>query len=729
MSTAPADRALKGRRIRATLMVGMIALGVTGILTLANVVSLRYSKRFDVTATGEQKISQRTEETLARLDGDYRVVVATDLSTLDSRSRERAKDVLEEMTKSSRQFSYTFINTASASGVQNYKILLRDLVQRDQETLRAQSASIDLASGGAVSLAGYLSDTLSQSILGIRDSVPGVAGDVQKLRDELDQAAALSRISARELSDAAGKAADSLKNTLDGMPLPATDIAATTLGDAYAGSVEQLNGLIRLFKKLPERSPGPAAEAALALVAEVESRRDRAAVVLDTLRRVKRPDVLRVADVLKRGSAALIIGPRERGLAALELDTLFPPTSLLDSGAVVNADLRRRAEELLSTSLGLMLTPTRPVVVVVHAEMRPFLDEIGAIKALSERLRVRGIDVIEWAAMVDGQPPQLAGLNPDNSRPVVYVVLCPDSTGGAPARGALTGAQRALELGKIVTRLTEADQNVLLSLSPSLLPTHGEPDPLAPALAQFGLAAESGRPLLAEVPSPQGRQIVTDQVIMADDVHGEMVANPILGAVRGLPTYLPWPIAVSMRPVDPKVRIVPTYIYSLPAGERVWAESQWMRLWQTPREARGITRDLPSFDDGRDGRWPEGKETTTAQRWALVAAVQRFEVGKREKRLLVVGSNGWFVDAVTQQQIAVDGRPAMANPGNLELFEAGIFWLAGQDALIAQSPTAKAVPMLTSIDETKLKRLRLSLIAGMPLSILLLGMLYRLVRG
>ena len=44
-------------------------------------------------------------------------------------------------------------------------------------------------------------------------------------------------------------------------------------------------------------------------IPEIETRRDQLAVLLDPVRRLKRPDILRVTEVLKRGAAAILIGP------------------------------------------------------------------------------------------------------------------------------------------------------------------------------------------------------------------------------------------------------------------------------------------------------------------------------------------------------------------------------------------------------------------------------------
>ena len=74
------------------------------------------------------------------------------------------------------------------------------------------------------------------------------------------------------------------------------------------------------------------------------------------------------------------------------------------------------------------------------------------------------------------------------------------------------------------------------------------------------------------------------------------------------------------------------------------------------------------------------------------------------------------------------GRGAALCRGSARGGEASVSWLAGLDDLIAQSPTAQAVAMVTPIDPQQLARLQLVLIAGLPLGVLVLGAIYLLLR-
>lgn len=733
-SRGPSPKSARGARARAYALSSIVLIASTGAAILGNVLADRYRARPDVTATREQTLAPGTTLLLSRLLKPYRVVIAADSKSLDPKSARAARDVLEEMARAEGDFSFTFIDTASTSGLAAYRQVVGGLVSRDRDLITDQTAAIELANAGAVSLAAYLTDSLSPSLLSMQDKVPGVAPDSQALRKALENAAANARISARDLTDAASRSADALRARLGDIPLPATDRAAETLAHALSPSVDRLADLARDMAQFPNlpAAAGPAADQAANLAPEIEQRRGQAAIVLESMRRLKKPDLLRVTQILESGQAALVIGPPEIGLAAIDLDALFPPGSVLSTGSTSSIDHRRRAEELVSSALSALLTPRRPIVVLLHAEITPLLDQPGLFTHLQQRLRLRGIDAVEWPVVLNPERPSLLAAdpeanNPEKRRPVVYAAIAPDSSAASARAGTPGGAQRAALVGDNVRTLAEEGANVLICMNPSVLPGQGDTDPITAVLPRFGLIADTGRPLLKEHFTPRGRAVETVQLLQGAG-GGQ---TPINGAIRGLPAAFSWPIALVERTAPEKIRLTITPLYRVPAAESLWGESEWLRLWQTPSEARALLRqeELPRFNEGRDARWPEGNPTKPDQHWMLAAAVQRAELDKPPQRAVIVGSNSWFIDQVTQAATMVDGRAAPRNPGNLELFEASIYWLANQDQLIAQSPAAMASPVISPISEVALSRLRIVVILGLPLGVLLLGGLYRIIRG
>ncbi|MFA6044609.1 MAG: hypothetical protein WC718_06465 [Phycisphaerales bacterium] len=714
----------KSGKGKARFWATVILIGAAALVVMGNVLAAKFPIRRDVTALREQSLAPRTQQLLKKLEGPYRVVIAADLRAIDGRAKRNTSDVLEAMAKSTPNISSTWIDLGSASGIGAYKRLVNDLIERDSKLLSDQTNSINAAVGACTSISLYLNDSLSPALLSAREAISPTGAQATQLRGNLEQVAAGARLASRDLSEAVTKARDALKYTLGDANVPATDRASAALSAALDPVVQLLEAVTTQGRKwaASEAAAGPAAEALRGLLTQADQTRDQASLILDSMRHMTRADILRITDVLQRGSAALVIGPPSVGLSAVDVNALLPQSLVFESG-LATADAKRRCEELLASSIGSLISPDRPIVVVVHGEAGEFLSATPIIQQLTERLRLHGVDVMEWAAVLNPEP-KLDALNPLGKRPVVYVVLSPDAAAAAPA-GGLSGAQRAAKLAEAINSIAGANKRLLIDLNPSVLPTYGDVDPVAGVLSRFGLACDSGRPVLREVVSPRGRTIETD--LQAQGVEAD--SGAIGGAIRGLPVLLPWPVSLHTVPTPDKIRLETHKFLEIPASESVWAESQWLRVWQTPRDKRSLIPDLPVFDEGRDSRWPDGQRSQATQKWLLGVAVERFEVGLPSQRAVVIGSNSWFIDAVTQQATNADGRAAMRNPGNLEMFEAAVYWLAGQESLIAQSPTSATVPMIVPIDETSLVRVRLAIMLGLPLILLIMGGMYRMIRG
>lgn len=747
---SPLPEVMNARRASRRLKFGArsagLVLGALVIAVLLNVLATRFVARFDVTATGEQRLAARTIKTLESLEAPFRIVIAAPLGAIDRRARERVTDVLREMSRESAaskggRVMTTFIDTSAASGLSEYKNLIREIAARDEATLKQQSAAVELTNGGITALNTYLVETLSPAMLSIREAISPDSAGGQQNRLFLEQAAAAARLNAQSLRQLAAKVTDALRTRVDDIPVPQTDVAATVLIEGLTPVAEQLGLLAAELKKVADGKSNPAlaqaSDAAKPLVREVETRRDQINVLLEPLRRFKRPDILRINEVLKRGSAALIIGPPEVGLGAIDLESLFPSQEWLKAAQLSNADLGRRAEELISTSLAAVSGRAKPIVVFLHAEPREIFGTAPLVVELTRKLGMRGIDTVEWSCTLDADPKGLPQLNPEKKRPVVYVSIAPDSSASAGARGEPSGVQKAEKLGSTLRALIDRGENVMVSLNPSILPGAGSPDPIAAALARFGLGAATGKPLMRERFSPQGGRLASVELtVQARGMETEgattAVDHVILGAVRGLPTYFPWPIALTrVKPAseeDPASRSVVTALYAAGQEDSLWGETQWLRLWQTRAEERSLSPDQPVFDASRDARGPEDP-AGGGREWVLAAAAQLPRSSAAPQRLIVVGSNGWFFDGATQRGARIDGRLVPLNPGNSELFDSSVSWLAGQDDLIAQSPSARTLPVIQPIDERSLLMLRFAIIGGLPMLILAIGAVYRLVRG
>lgn len=727
LSTAAAGPSTAtARRARFASMAGVLFLAVSASLILLNILASRAPVRADVTATGEHKLSPRTIRVLQSLAGDCRIVIAAPFKSTDRAALERVRDVLAQFQRHSPRIKPAFIDTGSAAGVTQYTTFLRDLIAADGPALESQARTLRDACASLESLATDLETSLSASLLKARDALPPAdpAKPAAGPREAFEQRAAAARIAARDLRRAAADAQTALANTIGDVPLPATDKATSLVSTALASVIDQLSTLAQELKAFSESDASPAAarDAAKSLAPATALRRDSAALLREQIARLSKPDVLRIAEALKSSTAVLIINsgagaattPGAAGLTAIDPAALFPASLALNQTGLAQADLRRRSEELLSTAVATLINPARPIVVFTHAEARAFLDKSPIFPQLLEHLRVRGIDAVEWPVVLNPDPPALASLDPERKRPVVYLSIAPNTSAAAGSSGEASGAERAAKLGQALDAIAQRGHAILLSINPSLLPSYGQADPTTAILPLFGLQADSGRPLMREVILAQGRAVQTDDLVRPPA--GE---HPILRAIASLPTYLTWPISIAPA-LTPPSGVTTTPLAAIADSPSVWAESQWLNVWQTPAEQRAYLRNPPTFDPTRDARGGP---------WTVAAAAERATADGKRQRLIAVGSNTWFIDQIAATQTVVDGRMINPYPGNLELFDASVYWLCGQDDLIAQTPAARAVPIVKDIPAPRLAALRWATTAGLPLLILLLGLIHRALRG
>ena len=716
--TANASSSAGSRRVRAGAWAIVALAAVTAIVALACILAARFSQRFDVTATGEHRLSPRTAALLSGLDAPYKVVVAGDLRAIDPRARERVFDVLDQFKRSTRQVDVVTIDASGEDGQRAFDGLIADLAGRDRALLESQMKSIAAARRGAEALGAFLETQLSPGLDGVREALTPDTPSAERTAASLRELAAGARVAAQDLRAAAARSDEPLRATVRAVPAPATDKAAAELRDAMAPVIAQLSDLTRRLDAMLSSaalSPG-AKDRAVPLPRAIAAARDQAAQALDPILRLTKPDLRRVADVVSKGAAVLVIGPPDKGMTAIEFTSLFPPGEWLNATGVARADLGRRAEELLGSAVSSLRTPIKPIVVLVHAEPRAFFELSHRFNRMIDRLSIRGIDVLEWPCVVESEPRGLARLDPDHKRPVVYVTLAPNTGVTSGPAGEKTGVERAKKLGETIQQLLNQNAAMLVSLNPSVIAGYGQADPVASPLERLGIKADTGRPIFRERIGPAGRAAVSDAI--AQPLESD---NPISRAIKGLTLYLEWPVPLTLEAkTAAPTASAPAALYAVPGSKELWAESQWLNTW-AGRSRPELVAEQPTFDPARDER---------RDSYTVVAAVERPSGGSAStaQRCVVVGANTWFVDD-RAEAVRVDGRIVDATPGNLELFEASVYWLAHQDELIAASPGARAVALVKPVSEAQLKLVRALVILGIPALILLLGALFRWARG
>lgn len=718
MSTGRWTRTASRRRLEYGVMMVITLVAVTATVGLANVLASRVGGRIDVTVTREHRLSPRTQSLLGRLDGPCEIVVAYDARAVSRRAQERVGAVLSRLEANSPNIRVTRIDRAGAQGERAFDALVTQLIEREGAAIDEQTRTIQAAIETLRRLGAFFGEEMSPALRRAADfASEGDAAWRQNAAWLVGKAAAVEAAQQR-LADAIVEIESSMMGgRVRGTAIPDTLEASSRLSAQLGPMAESLNFLLSDIETLARASGAPDGVVTILRDAATRLRRQRDGIAQQAERiTAMRPlDILRVRGVLEhQEGAVLVAGPPGTGLTAIEFQAMFPPAVLLDSALGSGIDLHGRAEELFATAIASLIDPARPIVVLVHGERAAIARDPALFGLAIERLSLRGMDVVEWAAALDERPPALGAYSP-GTRPVVYVVHNTDSGAGDPNDPHISGPARAVRLGRAIRWIVDGGHPLLLSIAPSSLPAARQPDPTVEVLAEFGVRSDSGRVIMRRTADARGPSIATERRLSAMGVD-----HPIARACAGLPTLLNW--CTPLHVVDPPAR------YSAQAWELYevrdelsWAESQWHALARVPREHWPLMESLPANDSPNDD---------ASGHWAVIVAAERWtREDPRRQRLVAVGANAWFSSDVLRAYGSLDGRLVPLAPGNSELLESSILWLAGHDALIAQTASARSLPLVRRLEARDLTLLRWGLVGVMPLGALLLGVVWRLARG
>ncbi len=684
--------------LRSALVVILVSVGTV----LVSVAAERTRARYDLTATRQHALSPRTKQILNNASRDYEIAVVADFATVSPLARSAMDDVLTELVKSSDRVRVTQIDAGRPDQEDEFAALLSRLADLYEEDIAARESALTDSRGAIDRAAGLLTSAASA----LAESAQA-QGPTDPARAAAENLAATLRVRVRDAEAAAQQIDQTSERQLLGSDLAPLDEALT----ATRAQLDSLANDARLVLARAEA----AVPDSLAIRA-LQDARDAAASAAESLNALPPSELYAVVRALERDDAAVVVS--DAGATAVSFAALFPPAELVAEDDRGVAEFRFVGEELLATAVASLEDAQRPILVLVHPWPVRLLDDSGApspnagplaIAGLIDRLRLRGIDAFEWPVGDQDAPPTLADFNPTAERPVVWAVLGTVAAGG----------DTALRNGKLATAIEDLlaqGQPLLLSYSPSTLPGAGSPDILAQPLEPLGLQLDTGRPLLRAVRTPQG-----DSADPGFTLATSASDHPIAEAIDALTARFGWISPIDFNeslPGSGGVTFTPIYEINDPDA---WAESQWTDLWSSSQNARrrlSTPTPTPTLDD-------------TEGPWTIAAAVERpspTEPGELQ-RLVVVGATAWFFDASILPARRVDGRVAAAFPGNGELFDASVSWLANQDHLIAPGAVARDIPRVKPIDASTLTLLRWTLALAPALTVLLTGAAIRMIRG
>jgi hypothetical protein len=732
MSTRSSTGSSAGRRLRQGFLAASLILATTVSAVLGTMIAQRKSVRFDVTQTRMHHLADRTRAIFAGLDGPYEIVLAFNTRAtnefgqlrVDLRARQRTDDVLQEMLRVRPDLVVTSIDTGSIEGTAAYESLLGRLIERERDAIDDHAQTVETAAADLGRIGTLMSGTLATRLDQLAKTVEAVDQPTQANRAVMeDRAKALARVG-QEMVQVADQAAQLLTPpaAAGGVWLPESDAVAALLPTQLKTAAANLDVLSRELTQLANGETGLSAATrtgARELANQLAALGDEMLVQADVVQRLTPADLHRIRTAITTGEVVLVIGPPEKGVTAIEFDALFPSTDVIDQTSGLQADLRRRAEEMLASALGSLSSEARPIVVIAHAEPMRGLENPALFGTAARRLELRGMDVLEWPISIEPTIPNIGAIDPDGNRPVVWIFHDTESWASV-SQERLPGPTKAANLGRAMQAVLDRGDAMLISSNPSMLPAYGQADPTVAVLGAFGLEAASGRALLREVATGTRRGITPDFRVQIEEAE-----HPITSAVSGLPMWMSWPVSIGAGEPVEGARWWPLVVIEAGVGERVWGESEWLGMRRIAASQRQRMASPPQFDEGRDDE---------SGRWTVAAAAERplpASSGNKAgtQRLVYVGTNGWFLRDVLVARQDVDGRVVPIYPANAELLEAAVYWLSGQDRLIGKSATAQASPIIKALGAGQLRVINLMLIVVLPVMVLVTGVVWRVVRG
>lgn len=698
------------RHMRAWASTTIVMAAILLAVIMANLAASTRHARIDLTFTRAHRLSPRTTQLLDRLGPGYQIVLAVDRAATDQRCFDATLDLLNQMADRTTSLDLRTIDVGSTSGRAQFESLIVELQNRERPLVESQAARFNQSATQLQSNAAVLRQ--SQATLEtLAQSVPGNRPDATDIRSFFAQRAALLGLLADQHEHIASAINTALSTTQPGT-LPDTATLRDRVLPELNAIETQLAPVVSQLARFAATDSMPDSHRTESSTStrEIGTILDALRVDIDALTQFRRASVFRVASAIETGEACLVIGPTEAGLTGLDRASIIP--SITDPNRSP-AEAARHAEDMFTIALASVASHDPPILIIIHAEIEPFVMTTPAFEQFIDRNRLRGVDVVEWPIITQPEHPPLEPLDPDSIRPVVYFAIAPNSA-AASVQGdeERAGARRAARLGAVLSTLRDEGAQLAININPSVFPTFGDDDPIASVVAPFGLKPLTGSPLLLSQLGQRGDR----HTITAADAVGTGGEQPIAKALAGLSTRMLWPIVIDEEPVPG----VETFtLLTVEGGTDRWLESQWIGVWQEASQNTATVN--ATFDPARDVR----RDSYTVAR-----ATQRpHPTGTGFQRILCIGSNAWALDRVAQERARLDGRLVPLHPGNLELIDAGVFWLAGQDDMIAQGASTASSPTVSAMEPAIRTRLAWFVLAGLPLGVLALGIGYRICRG
>ncbi len=655
----------------------------------------RYRTAVDATKTRAYSLSPQSESLLRVLPGEWTISIVLNENDVDRAVLRQIEEVLARYEQANPRITVERIDPGSPHSIVQYEALiqrLRDLFADEVEQYERALTRAREAYTGFIPYA----ENESEMLRGFADEIGSESGFGEELMRWSGGLALHAQSGPEILARVDGALA-----TDEGRPIPDYEAARDVLYAATAAASSDLEGLGQLYLA---RAAGPGLGVPLRDHLQTMSATHRGLAVslqaaADSLRAMPPLDLTKVSSELAVGEAAVIAG---NGRAAvIPAWQLIPKSNLraTNEGGIA-FDQRFRGEQLLSSTIRSLIVEHMPLVVFVHSSAESLLQETRERKDLfgaATILDASRYEVREWR-LEELEPPLGA-----TSQRIVWVIVPPGPGQSGESPGPSEEEQVLIERAQ---RLIDAGESILISYYPSVMHNLRQPDPWQGLLSGFGVKPDTSRVAFHSQITSEGERVVLPLADVLDIEEDHAIAR----AVDGQLLRLPWPVPMQINEDGDAQRWV---IASLEAGPNRWLEESWINAIASPQ-------GMAELED----------RSLDVDASLVVAAERRHPLdGTGAQRVIAVGSGTWMHSALADMVQQLGGeRVALPFPGNHELLQASVAWLAGMNDLIAQSPTAQQVSRFDGLTDTSRWIGQWIALAGLPGAALILGIVVWIVR-
>jgi hypothetical protein len=681
------------------ILAGVLA---TVVLVFAVILGDQFATQADLTRSGVNSLSPRTQRLLADLEQPVTITAVYPVIEEVPHHEPRQKAVADLL----ELYENAAAGQVTTAVLDPFETPLQ--VQQLTERLRTKPAFAEAAA------------PYQEVIVDFTDFQTAVAqqlaGDVEALTDLARTNAALNQnqqfisvvLSLRSQREQANAVGERVVGYLD-EALPRYQSAKTEM-ESFLTNTQTLLATVRqwLLNRGAERAP-----VAEPLEQQFEAQGERYQALLDTARSLSRAleglEPIRFEEMMRQLNNAVdqppivietarevrvvpygeVFEPR-RDPNAPEGDGVVPGREFLGEQAISSAILQLTQEE--QTGIVFVRYGGQPLLTPDFANVNPMQGRLPSApyEGLNEQLARQNFITAEWNVRDSSEPPAL----PEAAR-VVYVVLPPTP----PQRP--NPMQPATEPGITPPDVAAVEEAVTASgMAMFLVGWQPPPSPMVPTpgtyayddylRAQWGIAVAFNQVAMRFIASPEDDalwlpanmvQRGADPLLLPAPDVVTLTDSPLTAPLRTLNGAFP-AVAPLTQVAEPPADVSLETLARVPATERVWAIADIMRLQSDLRDNRGTQR------------YPE--DTSTPFDVALAAT------HPERGRLIVVGSDAFAEDTYTQAMGATfQGGGLVAvqfYPLNSEFFINSVHWLTGDAARIAVGPRRGAVPTLDALE-------------------------------